>query len=134
MTGYQMALLHAYDVGAEAIEPWLDWFAHEEEEHDLDTPEGRQREAIDIAVATQFLKVTPAQSVRLHILETRCPDIFTKLFRTRSPGEQLLQIQAAKIRTLGFQKSEERLPTQTLPKKEHSSVSDCQTATIGASE
>ena len=130
--GYELAQLHAYSLGPQAVEPWMDWFAHANETHDLTKTEGRQREAISIAVETQWLELSHAQSIRLQILHAKCPDITTKMFRTRRPGEQLLQIQAARIESLRFRDAREPESTASSVETTRSFPSCCQTETVGA--
>ena len=129
--GCELAQLHAYTMGPEAVEQWMDWFLHANETHDLGTPEGRQREAISIAVETQWLELSRVQSIRLQILHTKCPDIKTKMFRTRRPGEQLLQIQAARIESLRFRDARVPESTESSVETTHSFPSCCQSETVG---
>ena len=130
--GYELALLHAYEMGPEAVEPWVDWFQNAHEQHDLSTPEGRSREAISLAVDTQRHTPTLTQSNRLRILETKMPEITRKMFRTRSPSEQLVEIQAAKLAALGFKNSDPADFADSQDQNQGSFRSACENETIAA--
>ncbi len=73
-TAETMMLLAAYHHGPHVIAPWLDYFAHAFEYHDLTTPVGRRRESIELFLAAQNLPDDAATRQKLVKLS---PYVFT---------------------------------------------------------
>ena len=99
---YELAMLHSYEMGPEAVEPWVDWFSTNTEKHDLSTPEGRRREALSLAVEAQWSDLTPSRALHLQVLIAKTPELVRKMFRTRSPGVQIAELHASKLASLNF--------------------------------
>jgi hypothetical protein len=60
-----LARLYAYHRGPHLVVAWLDYFSYAGETHDLTTPEGRGREAIEIVIAARNLPDDAAARKRL---------------------------------------------------------------------
>ncbi len=126
---YQLAMQCAYSHGPAAIPMWIDWFGHMTETHDLSTPEGRQRETIELLILTHDLDIDPRRAARLAKWEASGVGIEPKMFRSKSPSEIMAENTSRWLKGLDFEVSPDRSKTADLAGEERC----CNSVTTGES-
>ncbi len=125
---YELAQLHAWTKGPEAVRPWMDWFRDQHDPPDLGTPEGRRHEALSIALDAQWLNFDGKQAARLAKIELSSPDLVTKTFQSRSPAGVLRAIHGKWLAGMQFRSPSGPDPKATNAESDAAGVSACEAA------
>jgi hypothetical protein len=92
-----LMMLSAYNRGPHSVDLWLDWWDHQGEIHDLNTPVGRMRERIELFVAAQNLTLNKETCFKLTKLASVIFKIRPKMPRRRSVSEIISENTSRKL-------------------------------------
>lgn len=103
-----LLLLHAWRRGPFVVEAWLDYLAHQQERHDLDTEVGRRRAWLELLIQVQQL---PFEAQTLQTLWKLSPIFLGKpceVIKSTTVRTTILQNRASVLAEIAWQKPDER--------------------------